>query len=137
MKRIAQARRARRFWLKNALDGYDYVLLLPNGDDGTAGPMLRAFADRLAEERCEKALVLSPARVDAPALCTVRIISAELSECLLTLYAMYEFTDRLAVGSLERPYGRKLANLRGCGLATAGELARAAVGGGAARVTGV
>jgi len=50
------------------------------------------------------------------------IIEGERAIRLIKLYSLYAFTDKLIIGSLDLPYGRKLRNLLESGIATEDEL---------------
>jgi len=126
---IAQADRARIYWLENFLDAYDFVLLLPHRDDALNRLLLDAFRMKLqglidAESGLRpEAVVLTPACVTADAFYTVKTISEETVKSLIALYCLYEFTDKVIIGSFDLPYGRKLRNFLDCGLASEKELA--------------
>lgn len=50
------------------------------------------------------------------------VIEGELAVQLLSLYSRYDFTDKLIIGSLDYPHGRKLRNLLESGISTEDEL---------------
>lgn len=91
---------------KKAVDlihSYDYILLLPQNEKQLCDKLSAAFAHKLSGRR---GLVLDE----------------EQSKELMTLYALYAFTDKLIIGSFDLPHGRKLRNLLDCGIATEDEL---------------
>lgn len=88
--------------LVTGLDSYDFILIFPH--DNTLNNKIRsAFTAKLGSRRGI-------------------IIEGEPAEDLLTLYSLYEFTDRLIIGSFDLPHGRKLRNLLDSGVATEDEL---------------
>ena len=130
---IEQAARARTYWIENRLETYDLVLLLPQNDHfrneimmGTLERKLEALV-ATGEGRPLKAAVLSVGSPSGGKYFTGRRISEEVAASLVTLYSMYEFTDRLIIGSFDLPHGRKLKNLLGCGIASGSELADAVI----------
>ncbi|MDR2572645.1 MAG: hypothetical protein LBD23_20455 [Oscillospiraceae bacterium] len=50
------------------------------------------------------------------------IIAGKQADELLYYYSLYAFTDKIIIGSLDLPHGRKLRNLLECGIATEEEL---------------
>ena len=85
------------------LDANDFILILPHADARLNAKLRAAFAAKLGGRR---GLVAEGRRAEA----------------LLALYCLYAFTDRLIVGSLDLPPGRKLRNLLTSGIATEQEL---------------
>lgn len=87
------------YWKEKKLDRYEFVLLMV-----TENRMLRSmFIQKL---RNRKGI----------------IIEGKEAQLLLELYALYEFSGKIIVGSLEKPCGRKLQNLLYCGIASEEEL---------------
>lgn len=125
---MGQAEQARTYWLDHSLDKYDFVLLLPHTDNQLNATVLSSFRaklQRMAEAKDgnqPKAVVLSVSLFSGSKYFTFRQISEETAENLLTLYCMYEFTDKLIIGSFDLPYGRKANNLLDCGIASESEL---------------
>jgi len=85
------------------IDGYDFILLIPNESTELTDKLRTAFSEKL---NGRKGL----------------IIDDENTESWLMLYSLYAFTDKLIIGSLDLPNGRKLRNLLECGIATYDEL---------------
>ena len=126
---IEQAEQAKTYWLANSLDKYDFVLLLPHADGQFNANMLAAFGANLQRMAGlngsirPKAVVLSAALLIESRDLILRQIPEETVRNILTLYCMYEFTDKLVIGSFDLPFGRKLRNLLDCGIASEKELA--------------
>lgn len=120
---VDRARRGREYFVERHLGEYDVILLLPHGDAELNGLMLQSFLARL--ERCgsARAIVLAVAPIEQNSHYIVEIVSEDLAKCIITLYSMYAFTDRLIVGSFTLPPGRKFQNLLNSGVATASALA--------------
>jgi len=99
---IEYADNGRKYWNALQLDSKEFVLLLPNDTDEEMAAICReAFSDMLEKEG-----------VAGRVLCVDDgTISQEASGNLIQLYSMYRFTDRLIIGSLDKPYGRKIKNL--------------------------
>lgn len=93
----------KRARLEALLADCDYLLVLPQGSRRFHSLVRAAFTARLGIRRGV-------------------IAEGEQAEELLELYSLYAFTDRLIVGSLDRPHGRKLRNLLDSGIATEEEL---------------
>lgn len=91
-------------WRDNNLDGYSHVLALPNPEDAFSRRLLNAFNTK--QEAIDGRAVVLQTGVEE----------------LVALYSTYEFTDKLIIGSLDFPHGRKLRNLLNCGIATEDEL---------------
>lgn len=125
---IEQAEKARQFFLSNSLDEYDHVLLLPERDEKLNNIMCSAFERKLMviseanSGRTPKAVVLTRTLPDESTYFDTRTVSDEIIDSLLTLYGMYEFTDKLIIGSFDLPYGRKLRNLLNSEIASETEL---------------
>jgi hypothetical protein len=84
---------------KILLETYDFVLLLPNDNK-----FIRSkFETKLSNRKG-------------------MILEGEEAQQLLLLYSLYEFSDKIIVGSFSEPYGQKLNNLIDCGIATEEEL---------------
>lgn len=81
------------------LEKYDFVLLLPNDNE-----LIRSMYETKLSGR--KGIILE----------------GEEAQQLLSLYSLYEFSDKIIIGSFNEPYGRKLYNLIDCGIATKEEL---------------
>lgn len=117
-KKLYQAEKGSCFWIKNSLYQFDYILFLPHNDTRLNLLLCDAFEKKLGEESVigsdQKALVLSVEQIRESELYIYRIITGDLADSILTLYGMYKFTDKLIIGSLELPYGRKIRNLLTC-----------------------
>jgi hypothetical protein len=133
-KLIQQAEQAKTYWLDHSLDQYDFILLLPHMDNQLNANMLSAFEAKLQRTAdtnggtCPEAVVLSVSLSQASKHLTFRQIPREVVESILVLYCMYEFTDKLIVGSFDLPYCRKLRNLLNCGIASEKELVDTVIG---------
>ena len=131
---IAKADIGRRFWIKNKLDKYDYVLLLPEKNFVFSSKVLKAFAyklDNLVDMgRSVKAVVLSFENIPINNLFEQIIITEVEAYAIISLYSMYKFTGKLIIGSFELPHGRKLKNLIDCGIATEEDLVSEVILGG-------
>lgn len=90
--------------LEEILHSHDFVLLLPNPSEGIAS----AFKRKLGH-------------------CKGMIIEGEAARQILALYSLYEFSDKIIIGSFDEPYGRKLRNLLNSGVATEEELINEAI----------
>ncbi|MCL2399037.1 MAG: hypothetical protein FWC91_04730 [Defluviitaleaceae bacterium] len=91
-------------WQDNSLDDMDYILLiLHNENHDFNNRLCMAFNAKVGNKR----------KV---------IIEGQEAYDLLALYTIYAFTDKLIIGSLSLPHGRKLNNLLQCGIATEDEL---------------
>ncbi len=125
---VKQAEKARKYWFENLLDEYDYILLLPENDERMNKIMCGAFERKLKviidanRDRIPKAVVLSRALPETSMYCAAVTVSEEIAEGLLSLYCMFEFTDKLIIGSFDLPYGRKLRNLLNSGITSETEL---------------
>ncbi|CAM3691750.1 hypothetical protein COLU111180_03150 [Cohnella lubricantis] len=96
-----QLEKARTYWNLHSLDEFDFVLLLPDSNGEWNNKVRTAFQAKSTGSRT----VILEGKLD-----------------LLTLYSLYEFTDKLIIGSLDLPHGRKLRNLLESGIATEEEL---------------
>lgn len=85
--------------IKVVFETYDFILLLPTPNN----QIKDAFNTKL---------------VDYKGL----IVEGEMATELLKLYHLYEFSDKIIIGSFDKPYGRKLRNLLETGVATEYEL---------------
>jgi hypothetical protein len=88
----------RRVWTTQKLDGYDFVLLLPDENDELSTRIRAAFEQKLKGRRGA-------------------VIEGKDAVKLVRLYELYEFSGKVIVGSFDKPYGRKLFNLFDCGIA--------------------
>ena len=120
---VDRARCGREYWLERRLDDYDVILLLPHRDADLNGLMLQGLQTRLERSGTMRTVVLAVDSVEQNPRYIVEMISDDMAECIVTLYSMYAFTDRLIVGSFTLPPGRKLQNLLDSGVATASALA--------------
>ena len=93
----------RDYWRDNDLDRYYRILLLPETDEALNARMCAAFEAKFGD-------------------CSIMVIEGEAARQILTLYSLYEFTDKLLIGSFDLPNGRKLRNLLDSGIATEEEL---------------
>lgn len=127
--RFALAERGREFWLARSLDDFDIVLLLPTANDPLTAVLPAALEKRIQEmaERGEfgqpRVVVLSTVPPPPSLSYTAITVTEEETRALLSLYCMYEFSDKLVIGSLGSPTGRKSSNLLNGGVASAAELA--------------
>ena len=128
---IKSADEARMFWADNELDDYDYVLLLPHNDERLNTVMYNTLLKRLkTNSDCHaesKAVVLTVGRFRKSEYYTSIAIDSKTAENILKLYCMYQFTDKLIIGSFELPYGRKLENLLDCHVASEAELTKSVI----------
>lgn len=106
-----QAERGRAFWLDNSLDVHDIVLLLPGLEEDLTATLLAALDEKMEQMPNASALVLSPVPRPSGKRYIVRAVSGEVIADLLSLYCLYDFSDKLIVGSLDLPPGRKARNL--------------------------
>jgi len=95
--------KARDYWRDNDLDRYDLILLLPETDQALNARIRAAFEGKFGGR-------------------SITVIEGEAARQILTLYSLYEFTDKLIIGSFDLPYGRKLRNLLDNEIATEDEL---------------
>lgn len=109
------ARRARSYWIENAFDAYNHILLLPHTDKVLNNAVVAAFCANAARSN---AIILSRTELRSEICCPVKLVSEEAANDLISLYCMYEFTDKLIIGSFDLPPGRKLRNLLESGAAT-------------------
>lgn len=120
---IDKAEQGRHYWLSNSLNDYDFVLLLPHVDVAFNEGLLDILNKKLSEAtRRYDVLVLTTVKVKESEKHETRHISKEMADALLLLYCMYEFTDKIIIGSFDLPHGRKLKNLSDCGIAHDREL---------------
>ena len=94
---------ARAIWSACDLDNVDYVLLLPHDDERLNTLLRSAFYAKLSGRRGA-------------------VVDGEPAHVLLGLYSLYDFTDKLIVGSFDMPFGRKFRNLLDSGVAAEEEL---------------
>lgn len=88
---------------EDILSKVDLILLLVTADIEFNEKLCTTFTDRLDGRRAV-------------------IIKGKQAEDLLYLYSLYAFTDKLIIGSLDLPYGRKLRNLLDSKIATEDEI---------------
>jgi hypothetical protein len=127
---FARARQARDFWRARSLDDYDVVLLLLPMEEDVTAALLSALEEKLAGAtenggQPPRALVLAAAPVRESGLYSSLEISLAEAENLLSLYCLYDFSDKFVVGSLDLPWGRKARNLLAGGVASGPDLIRA------------
>ena len=92
------------FWQDNCLEDVDYVLLLPENETADFASLVdKAFCLKLGSR-------------------SGKIIRCKHTDKMIDLYSLYAFTDKLIIGSLDLPHGRKLRNLLDSGIATEDEL---------------
>ena len=109
------ADRAIAYWRENDLDIYDYILLLP-GTDAVLNELIRAaFEAKLG-------------------VYIGHVIESDSARLISSLYSLYEFTDKLIIGSFDLPHGRKLRNLLISGSSTEEELINDVILGNIAKV---
>ena len=91
-------------WESIKPDENDFVLLIPESDNMLLCDKIRsAFYEKLEGRQGI-------------------VIEGQRAAELLSLYSLYEFTDKLIIGSFDLPCGRKLSNLIKCGVSTEEEL---------------
>ena len=90
-------------WHARDYDDIDFILLLPHECE--------RFNTYIKSEFCKKLRGRSGA-----------VVYGREASILITLYSLYAFTDKIIVGSLELPHGRKLRNLLDTGIATREEI---------------
>ena len=106
------------------LNSYDRILLLPEHDRQWNSRLSILFQGRMEEEKLRgKILTIAPLLLD-----DAEIIPMEMMQEILHLYQLYEFTDKIIIGSLHQPFGRKWGNLLKTGCMTEMELVRAMLG---------
>lgn len=123
-----QAEKARTYWQENSLSEYDSILLLPSTDERLNEIMLSAFEAKLRRIHGPsgrdflKAAVLSVNPSKESGCLTFIQITKEIAQNILQLYCMYEYSNKMMIGSFDLPYGRKLSNLMKSGISTELEL---------------
>lgn len=127
---LNSAKAAKNYWRDNRLDEYDFVLLLPHADSTLYVSLLCAFGEKLrsaciADGITKRAIVLSTVHINRSEYYAVKVIAEKTAESMITLYTLYQFTDKLIVGSFTLPPGRKLKNLLDSGIGTEAELVEA------------
>ena len=121
--RMGQAETGRKFWLDSSLDKYDYVLLLPHDDYNLNIHILQKLDSKLSTMPASPYIaILSRMEIKNEPNYEFIIVSNEMIECIISLFNLYKFTNKLIIGSFDLPYGRKLRNLLDAGLSTEGEL---------------
>ncbi len=98
---LEQLQGAAIYW-ENELEKYDAVLLLVEEEHFNLR-VQKAFESKLENRR-------------------IKVVCGEQANALLKLYTLYSFTDKLIIGSFDKPYGRKLHHLIASGIATEEEL---------------
>ena len=86
-------------WEDKISDDVDFVLLLPGDDVRFNNRLCAAFSAKLGNR-------------------TGVVVEGSDADLLLSLYSLFAFSDKLIIGSLNQPYGRKLVNLISSGVAT-------------------
>lgn len=99
LSNVETIKAAVEYWKEKKLDRYEFVLLMI-----TENRMLRSMFIHKLHNR------------------NGIIIDGKEAQQLLELYTLYEFSGKIIVGSLEKPFGRKLQNLLNCGIAMEEEL---------------
>ena len=104
--------------LECIMDSYDYFLMLPHKDSRLNHMIcgaLEATLEKLSETEkfmgVPKVLVLTEMELAESEWYDLRNLSKYDLDSILDLYRMYEFTDKLMIGSFELPYERRLNNL--------------------------
>ena len=123
-KQLKAAFAGRSMWLKIKheydIDNGVYVLLMPENDQELNEQALKHIDNLVAHRKARGVVILTDKQWIADSagdysdkiLAVKKITEKEIDE-LLSIYALYEFTERLLVVSLTRPYGRKLFNTVG------------------------
>jgi hypothetical protein len=89
--------------ISRLIDSYDYVLLLP--------------------DRSSESVRIVNAFHKMTTGLNIKVIEYDNDDLdLYTLFSLYEFTDKLIIGSFDFPPGRKLRNLLDSGIATEDKL---------------
>ena len=123
-----QAEKARIYWQEHSLSEYDSILLLPSTDERLNEIMLSAFEAKLRKipessgRDFPKAAVLSVNPSREGGYFTFIQITTEIAQNILQLYCMYEYSNKIMIGSFDLPYGRKLRNLMNSGISSEMEL---------------
>ncbi len=123
-----RAEKARIYWQEHSLSEYDSILLLPSTDERLNEIMLSAFEAKLRKipgssgRDFPKAAVLSVNPLRESGYFTFIQITTEIAQNILQLYCMYEYSNKIMIGSFDLPYGRKLRNLMNSGISTEMEL---------------
>jgi hypothetical protein len=120
---LEKAQAAYDYWNENDLDMYNNIILLPHEEEDLNVKLIEHIEAKLkknggASAITEKLIVLSVADFHMQSSINKRIISKQISEGILELYSMYEFTGKLIIGSFDLPSGRKLRNLLACSIAS-------------------
>ncbi len=99
-EQIRKAVNGKEYW-EHIYKGTEYILLLPEMNENLNYICKCAFQELLKfNDSTGKILSVSDGT-----------ISETDAEALISLYSLYCFTDRLIIGSLDRPYGRRINNL--------------------------
>lgn len=100
---IKMAEFGRELWLKENFDKYDYVLVLPE-DDNKLNNLILSVCNEL---NTENGIILAKTKLNDD----VRVSSEYEINSIIKLYELYEFTDKLIIGSFTKPKGRRSLNL--------------------------
>ena len=85
------------------LNSLDYILLLPHDDKRFNASVRSAFTLKIGSRRGA-------------------VVEGRSALEIIALYSLYNFTNKIIIGSLDLPHGRKLRNLIESGIATEYEL---------------
>lgn len=109
---MMEAEYGRELWLSYHLDSYDFVLLLCEEDWEIRKLLVDLFGQKLLQGGYN-GIVISDQTIETKSFCEVIVWSEKMIDSVLRLYMLYEFTDRLIIGALEKPYGRSIKNFVG------------------------
>jgi hypothetical protein len=123
-KRFSAALKGRQMWLKLKrkydIDNGAYVLLMPEDDCELNGQALLHIKDLLAHRKARGVIILTnkewvikKAKDYSDGIIAVKNISEKDIDNLLSFYELYDFSERLLVVSLTKPFGRKLFGVKG------------------------
>jgi hypothetical protein len=85
--------------IDNNIYSFDFVLVLPESNAELNKKIETAFISKLNGKKAH-------------------IASGEEAKEILDLYSLYEFGNNIIIGSLDKPYGRKLQNMLDCKIAS-------------------
>ncbi len=116
-KKLAQAEEGRNLWRKWEEKYPENVvfLLLAEGNSSLLTEIQSFLPQFLEEKGYDSAVILQiqgiQGELDFESY-QVETLTLKQGEAILSLYEMYQFTPRLRIVSLQRPYGSKLQHLQ-------------------------